>query len=367
MPYLTPDAGSGALCRSLNIPAAYLPAVTGALYELTHAWNWEAYGDITPDEAAAAMGDMYEAYFTSSVTSMIGAVFPYATGLPAGCLDCDGGVYLRVDYPALYDVLAAVYIDDEDHFHTPDLNGVFVRGGAAGTTGGEARHTLTADEMPAHTHTYDGWGWAASDVLGELPGVTAAPSPTATGSAGNGAPHNNLPPFHTMPYCIIAVPQTACGGPEMSYVGPDDPGAAGDGFTWIDTNYDPYHIKIRAIGNASWVDTDPAAAPPTLPPADYDSGWFAVAYNSTYTKAHGLGAKPRLIQVRHSAVAAPGNADREMIAGRGRKSGGDEVRDQLSVDATNITVHTDTNTSSGVIDHVDRSSASGYLRIWAWK
>ena len=31
----------------------------------------------------------------------------------------------------------------------------------------------------------------------------------------------------------------------------------------------------------------------------YDSGWFAVTYGTTYTKAHGLGATPRSVEVWH--------------------------------------------------------------------
>lgn len=68
-----------------------------------------------------------------------------------------------------------------------------------GETGGEAQHTLTKAEMPAHTHGYDFTG--QSDVTG----VTAIRLYDADGrrneyqgasaSAGGGAAHNNMPPY----------------------------------------------------------------------------------------------------------------------------------------------------------------------------
>ena len=70
---------------------------------------------------------------------------------------------------------------------------------AAGSTGGEAQHTLTVNEMPSHTHitrldwsNTKGWGIAASES-----GDTNATvdSGTVTGAAGGGKPHNNMPPY----------------------------------------------------------------------------------------------------------------------------------------------------------------------------
>jgi len=61
--WLTPDTiPSDGLRRWLCIPntPALIAAVTGALLPLTYAENWEAYGTITPDEAALAMSLMLE-------------------------------------------------------------------------------------------------------------------------------------------------------------------------------------------------------------------------------------------------------------------------------------------------------------------
>lgn len=96
--------------------------------------------------------------------SPIGTVVDFAAAAaPAGWLRCDGSSVSRTLYAPLFDVIGTTYGagDGSTTFALPDLRGrVRIGRGPLGTddyalaaTGGEARHTLTSAEMPAHTHT----------------------------------------------------------------------------------------------------------------------------------------------------------------------------------------------------------------------
>lgn len=86
----------------------------------------------------------------------------------------------------------------------------------AGSTGGEAYHTLTVNEMPVHSHTVNAhshdigldndttfgtYGWSlhinaeGNSVTGAQKTVTSGTSSPNTNTIGGGVAHNNMPPY----------------------------------------------------------------------------------------------------------------------------------------------------------------------------
>lgn len=67
--------------------------------------------------------------------------------------------------------------------------------------GGEAKHTLTVNEMPSHSHTVR-LGWSNTKAWGlitsysnDANAVVDAGNWVTTGETGGGKPHNNMPPY----------------------------------------------------------------------------------------------------------------------------------------------------------------------------
>ena len=153
---------------------------------------------------------------------------------PVGWAFCDGRLLAISQYNALFALIGTTYGGDgQVTFALPDLRGRVVIGtglgpGSAtnyvlGQTGGTEEVTLTANQIPAHSHALlasSSSAGAVSAPAGLVPSAnsnsgvfpyaagTATPvvsmAATAVGAAGGSQPHENMPPFLCLSH-IIAI------------------------------------------------------------------------------------------------------------------------------------------------------------------
>jgi len=105
--WLTPDteeALADLICRRFFVPdtPAFRQSVSGALLELTYAWNWEQSGTMTPEETAAVMLTMYNRYALDDACSVAEIPTPFwdsADDLDDQELPAAEGWYGYVDDP----------------------------------------------------------------------------------------------------------------------------------------------------------------------------------------------------------------------------------------------------------------------------
>lgn len=172
-------------------------------------------------DAVRQVEAIIEAVMRGNVRETIGEVKIHARQeLPEGWLWCDGATYNRVDYPELYAALHSNFRLNADTFKVPDMALRFPFGMGEGSPSfvggqaGEQSHTLTAAEMPAHTHPTAVAGQQFVTKLASAGGLRPASAGSehwlqplggaATGSAGLNQPHNNMPPYTFMFYAIVA-------------------------------------------------------------------------------------------------------------------------------------------------------------------
>ena len=188
------------------------------------------YDDFTPEQLAALTGPegpagasfTYDMFTEAQLEALRGPQGPQGPAGPQGEAGSNGvgvpvggstGQVLTKVSAADYDVnwtdlypIGAIYLSVlETNPATlfggtwEILNDVFLLAAGsyadAGTFGGEASHTLTMDEMPAHNHSipnmpgYDtGTAWVGQNG-------TAASQTRSTAINGGGAAHNNMPPY----------------------------------------------------------------------------------------------------------------------------------------------------------------------------
>lgn len=201
----TPTLTGNKAVRLVIADTAFLPHLGELLSHLSDPNEWYEAGSTIEDTVASAW-DMLVGWYDNL---MIGLLGTFVTTPPDGWLELDGTTYAEADYPELYAAVPAGW-KSGTNFTLPDAQDVFINGvGSSGTlaaTGGSASHTLAANEMPAHTHTYT-MPLISVDTVGvgaPLPVADQITPGTPTGSAGGGAAHENRPPFLQLVFAIYA-------------------------------------------------------------------------------------------------------------------------------------------------------------------
>lgn len=158
-----------------GVPAGYASLDAWYVSESEKLHRWKVVeGELTKDE---------EAPKPPQCDSWVDRIYPV------------GSIYMSVSPTDPADLFGGTWERIEDTF-------LLAAGSTyeAGTTGGEAEHTLTVDELPSHRHMMNGvevsfheGGWVAARSA--TFSQQTDDGTTYTDYEGGGAAHNNMPPY----------------------------------------------------------------------------------------------------------------------------------------------------------------------------
>jgi len=224
----------------LDIPNIdwFKDSVLQALAEMTIRENWRGDDEDYRTYAVNSASFMLASYKLLNFNPIpIGHIIIWpAYGNVEGYLECNGGYYLKTEFPELFAVIGVIYGESGDYFAVPDLLERTVIGTddtfPLTVAGGEIEHTLTTAEMPAHDHSAtaptvidpthshaESTAVPTAITIGAgVPAPSALPAvgataPSATGitvtapvigSTGGDGAHNNMQPYLPMQYFIYA-------------------------------------------------------------------------------------------------------------------------------------------------------------------
>jgi microcystin-dependent protein len=193
---------------------AWYAAFLGALEGLGQASLFKSYSGVSETCAASIFSPLFEQALDETEGYMfVGMMTPSGRANPPdNWLACDGTAYLITQYPNLYNAIGTTFGDDgAGTFRVPDMRLRFPVGADGttgynpGDTGGEAEHTLSVNEIPAHHHDLD-----FILLTGTTTGIPLTGQPQgdygdiSTKNTGGGLAHNNIPPYLALNWFIFA-------------------------------------------------------------------------------------------------------------------------------------------------------------------
>ena len=102
--------------------------------------------------------------------SPVGSVIAFAGSVaPTGWLLCNGSSVSSTEYPDLYAVIGTAYGGGDGNFNLPNLVEKFIQGASPDTlaTTGGGSITITADNLPQHSHSLNSSNAPISSIAGD--------------------------------------------------------------------------------------------------------------------------------------------------------------------------------------------------------